>query len=318
MQYIEPVVEIFPERSPADFLVQVGIGGRDHPNIHGYVLLAADAAELAVFKQAEQTDLHFFVNGGELIQKNRSPISGFKTALAPTRGVGKSTAFMSEKLTGHQIRRQGADMHRNERCGGPRAQFVDGLGGKFFAGAGLTGEQYRDIRGRCLPDLAINLTHGGGAPHHAFKSGLFHFAAQHQIQTHLGFCLNGGFDEQFELFITDRQQGVVKNTCPQGLMGDLQPVGMGEKEDLCAGTFQRNQLQDLHGGVGFRIGHRAGKEHQVESFPLETVNHLVQAAFIGQRDRIFSEDIHHLLGQSPAFVHANYLDSVYLIAIHCI
>ena len=133
-------------------------------------------------------------------------------------------------------------MNRNTGRLGPCAEFVNGLGGQLFAGAGFPGDQDRNLRGGGLADLPVDLVHGGGSPDHTLKGGFLHLGAQQHVHPQPRLSLDGGFNEQFELFVAHRQQRIMEDAGPQGLVGDLEPSGMGEKKNLGAGALDRDEF----------------------------------------------------------------------------
>ena len=81
-----------------------------------------------------------------LVEEQRSAGRFLETANAPQMRTGEGSFFMTEKLRFQQFRRDGGGVDGNERSMCPGAVLMQHLSDDFLAAAGLTGDQYADVR----------------------------------------------------------------------------------------------------------------------------------------------------------------------------
>ena len=94
---IQAVKEVFPEMSLFHGLAQVLVRGGNDPYIHIDGFSPADALEPVFLQHPENLDLEFGAHIGDLVQKNGSAVSHFKTPYSGADGAGESAFLMSRK-----------------------------------------------------------------------------------------------------------------------------------------------------------------------------------------------------------------------------
>ena len=99
---IQAVIEILAEMSGIDGLLQVDVGGSQHPNVDRGAFARTQPHNLLFLQDAQQLDLDGQRQVADFIQKQRAAIGLFKPAGFCTQGARESTFFMAEQLSLNQ------------------------------------------------------------------------------------------------------------------------------------------------------------------------------------------------------------------------
>ena len=138
---VQAVVEVFAEAPFFYALHQVGICGRDDPDIHGDDPRVADRRQFPGLDHVEQLDLQRQRQFADLVQEQRAAVCHGDEPFFILIGRGKGAFFMAEELAFEQVLGDRAAVDRNERFVLARAGLVDRLGDQPLAGAALAGYQ---------------------------------------------------------------------------------------------------------------------------------------------------------------------------------
>ena len=89
---IQTVVQVLAEPAVSDRLQWVGVGGGDHPHVHGLFALAAEGAKTMLLQHAEQLCLRARRHLRNLVEKQRALVRKFEAALPSGLGarIGKA------------------------------------------------------------------------------------------------------------------------------------------------------------------------------------------------------------------------------------
>ncbi len=154
-QHVQPVQQVLAELSGPSQLIEIGVAGHQHADIHLTQTAATDPSIGAVLQEAQQRRLRLAAQRIDLIQEQGAAGRLTDQTGRGGLGVGEGTALVAEQFAFHQRIGQGTAVDRDEWLVGASAQVVDGAGGKFLAGAGLAGNQH----GRIQPCHAVDLCH---------------------------------------------------------------------------------------------------------------------------------------------------------------
>ncbi len=177
--HIDPVVEIAPETTLGDELVQVPVCRCDQPEIGPDDLRAAKPLEVLFLECPQEFRLHLEGHVSYFVEKEGTPVGEFEFAgLALCLGAGECPPFIPEELALDEVLGYGRAVDANEGIEPARASLVNGLGEELLAGSTLPGDQYgvvvrRGLEGipfQCLqctalPDNALEGVPGGPQRH---------------------------------------------------------------------------------------------------------------------------------------------------------
>ena len=94
---------------------------------------------------------------GDLVQEQRAAIRGLEEAVAVGFGAGERTFAVAEEFALHQVFRDRAAIHRDERLFAARAVQVDRAGRELLAAAGLAVDEHRRLALREAFDQSAHL-----------------------------------------------------------------------------------------------------------------------------------------------------------------
>src|SRR5215468_7479263 len=100
--------------------LQVTISRSDHADIGVNSTVAAYSLEFFFLKDSQQCDLHFCRQLADLVKKNCSSMSRFKSADSLLQRTGKRALFVAEQLACNKFCRKRGAIHFNESSPGPR------------------------------------------------------------------------------------------------------------------------------------------------------------------------------------------------------
>ena len=95
----EPVVKIFPEIAVFDLLLNVFVGGCNHPHIHLYRFVAPYPCDDIILQSPENLCLCRKAHIADFIQEQSTTIGLFKFSFPLFDGRGKCPFFVTEKFT---------------------------------------------------------------------------------------------------------------------------------------------------------------------------------------------------------------------------
>ena len=141
-QDVQPVVQVLPVASLGDRVLQVAVGGRDHPDIDMQRFRAAEPFEPAFLQHAQQLDLDGPADLADLVQKDRSAGRPLEIPLARrAQCAGIRPLFGPEEFAFQQAFGNGSATHIHERVFLPVASCVDRPGDQALARTAFTEQQ---------------------------------------------------------------------------------------------------------------------------------------------------------------------------------
>ena len=95
---VEAVIEVLAERALAHALLEVLVGGGDHPHVDLHLLVPADAIEGAVRQHAQQPGLQLRRHVADLVEEQGAALGLLEAAAPLLLGAGKRAALVAEQL----------------------------------------------------------------------------------------------------------------------------------------------------------------------------------------------------------------------------
>src|SRR5208282_2795647 len=146
--------EVFTEFAFGYQRVQITMSSRDHSNVDGYRLIAADALDFTLLQHSQQRHLDLGRHVADFVQENGPSIRRFKTPEATLGCAGEGALLVTEKLGGDQRLRDCSAIHPDE-CPIPAiGSLVDAASYQLLASTGFAENQDRRIGRSQLSDLA--------------------------------------------------------------------------------------------------------------------------------------------------------------------
>ena len=130
---------------PCHTLLQVSVGGRNHPYIHAQIVVAADALHLALLQKAQNLALQRQRHVADFVQKQRSAMRGLNAPDARLQRAGKCALGVAEQLGFQQRVGNGRAVDHHQRLVAPRTDQVQFLGHQVFARAAFAQHQHRGV-----------------------------------------------------------------------------------------------------------------------------------------------------------------------------
>ena len=150
---VEAVIEIAAEGALDDELGEITIGGGDDADVDALRLIAAEALELLLLKNAKELGLKLEREIGDFIKKERAAVGEFKTSDFLGESAGEGTSLMAEKLGFKKAAGDGGAIDLDESALAARAEIVNGACDELLAGAGFTGDENGGASGSDELDL---------------------------------------------------------------------------------------------------------------------------------------------------------------------
>jgi len=97
-QHIQPIEEVLAQLPLCDQLLQVALGGRDDPDVHGDWPGTAHAFNFAVLQGAEQFDLHRQWHVVDVVEEQRASLGQFEASGLVLHCPGERAAFVAEEF----------------------------------------------------------------------------------------------------------------------------------------------------------------------------------------------------------------------------
>src|ERR1700761_8103918 len=147
-------------------LLEVPVGGGDDANIHLRPVMAADALNLAALDHSQHLRLAVRAHIADLVQKNRSSVGCFQTAILRLMSAGKGPALVAEQFALEQrVRNRGA-VNGNEGLVAARTVLMQRLGNQLLARPCLSRDQHVAFGGRHHRQPPLDLPYRGALPDH--------------------------------------------------------------------------------------------------------------------------------------------------------
>ncbi len=157
---VEPEQQILAKAPALHFLIQVGVGRRDHAHIHALGFGRSHALHFAYLQHAQHFGLEIQGHVGDFIQEQRAAVGQFEAAHAIGLGVGESAFDVPEQLAFKNALGQAARVDCDHRLRAARRDGVQRLGDNFLAGARLARNEHVGVRRPDARDHLQHRTHG--------------------------------------------------------------------------------------------------------------------------------------------------------------
>src|SRR5690606_32040983 len=123
--------------------LEIAVGGREHADVGGDGLAAAEPLEFAFLQDAQE----FHLRGGreisDLVQEDRAALGELEATFAGRDGAGERTAFVTEQLALEDRLGQRRAVHLDEWLALAIGRLVDRLGDELLAGSALAPDEDR-------------------------------------------------------------------------------------------------------------------------------------------------------------------------------
>ena len=156
-EHAQPVVEVGPEAAGPDLLLEVAVGGGQHPRLAQARGGLAHALELAVFQHAQELGLQLQRQLADLVEEQGAVARILEVAGAVGVGAGERALGVAEQRGLHQVRGDGGAVEREIGLGRARALAVQGCRHQFLAAPRFAFDQDRERRAGVLADLLAQL-----------------------------------------------------------------------------------------------------------------------------------------------------------------
>ena len=103
---IQTIIEILPEATCFNFLLEDSIGCSHNPNINLERLGSAKALELPLLQDSQELDLNRRTHLAHFVEEKGSRMSQFESSFLPSLGTGKCPWLIAKQLTLEQSLRQ--------------------------------------------------------------------------------------------------------------------------------------------------------------------------------------------------------------------
>src|SRR5882724_2493806 len=146
LEYLEAVVQVFPELSALDLLPQVSIGRGDDADLRLHRLGAAQALELALLQHPQKLRLRRGAHLAHLVEEQHATRRQLELAWLGLDRAGKGTAFVPEQLRFEQLFGERGTVDGHERAVLARRRSVNEPRHHLLPCAGLPLKQDRRVR----------------------------------------------------------------------------------------------------------------------------------------------------------------------------
>ncbi len=141
----QPIIEIAAEPACAHLGFQIAIGGRDHAHIDLAHPLRAERPDFAFLQHAQQLHLERRRGLTDFIKEDSAAVSDLEQPDSILIGAGERALLATEQFAFQQFVGQRAAILDHERLAGTAGPIVNGARQQFLAGAGLAGDQHRNV-----------------------------------------------------------------------------------------------------------------------------------------------------------------------------
>ena len=157
---IEAVVEVLPEPSLADLLLEVPVRCCQDPYIHGPCRRAAEGLDLLLLQEAENLCLEGGRHLRDFVEHQGAAVGCSYPARASADGAGEGPLLMTEELALEERVGNGGAVDGGERPLRAVAVLVNDVGDDFLARAALAVNEHRRLRGGHAPERFDKRFHG--------------------------------------------------------------------------------------------------------------------------------------------------------------
>ncbi len=161
LEHAEAKEQIAAEAALRHHFGQVAVGRGDDARVELSRLFAPDRAHLLVLDRVQKLGLHLHRQLADFVEKERSLVGREEQSPARLVGARECASRMTEELAFHQLFRNGAAIHGDERLLAAQALLVDGAGQYPFPCAALPDDQHRAVGRRNLLGEALHVLHRG-------------------------------------------------------------------------------------------------------------------------------------------------------------
>src|SRR5262249_44767058 len=139
---VQTIVEVAPERTVDDGVLEVAVGRRDQPHVHPQRAGPADALERLLLEDAEQLGLQLERQVADLVEEERAAVRELEAGDALGDGAGGRAALVPEELALQQAGRDGGAVDLDEGALAALSRVVDGTRDQLLAGSGLAQDEH--------------------------------------------------------------------------------------------------------------------------------------------------------------------------------
>ena len=100
--HVQPIEQVFPERTVFDRLGQLAVAGRNNPHIDADRFAGAERGDLALLDGAQKLDLQGERDLGDLIQEQGATVGGLEHPVVIGNRAGKGAPAVTEELAVEQ------------------------------------------------------------------------------------------------------------------------------------------------------------------------------------------------------------------------
>ncbi len=154
---VQPEEEVLPEAARGDLGGEVGVGGREHPDVAAPGPGGADPLELPALEHPQQLALLARRHVADLVEKERAAVGELEAADTVGARIGEGALDVAEELALEDALRNAAGVQREEGLRGARRSRMEGARHEALAGAVLASDQHGGVGG---PDARDDVENG--------------------------------------------------------------------------------------------------------------------------------------------------------------
>src|SRR5690606_24714551 len=159
VDHVVAVVQVLAEAALQDLLLEVAVGRRQDADVDRLGAGVADPHDDLLLDGAQDLHLQVERHLADLVEEQGAAVGRLELARLVGDRAGEGALDVAEQLALEQVLRDGAAVDGDERPVLARRAAVDLAGDQLLAGAGLAGDEHRDVGGRHLLHLAEPLLH---------------------------------------------------------------------------------------------------------------------------------------------------------------
>src|SRR6516225_3215550 len=151
---VQPIVQILPKAPLSYHQVEVLVRRTHDPHIDLHWIAPADPLDDLILQKAQQFHLHRQRHVADLVQEQGPAIGAFDSADRLLERSSERALFVTEELAFEKRLRDRRTIDWHKRLARTGTQFVDCPGEQLLAGAALAAQQYCNVGGCHLLDVA--------------------------------------------------------------------------------------------------------------------------------------------------------------------
>ena len=163
-RHVQAVEQVLAEAAGAHLVVQVRLGGADHPHVDADAAVGTQALQALLLDHPQQLDLLGQRHALDLVEEQAAAVGVLDAPDALALRAGEGTALVAEQLALEDALRNRRAVEGDELAPGARAEVVQAARHQFLAAAGLAADQHVDRRAGQLQHLLTQLHHGRRSP----------------------------------------------------------------------------------------------------------------------------------------------------------